>query len=175
MGSHRIVLSMRKRYINAKALKEELRNKTHGTIVDILIKLERMFKFKIMASLHKKGTDFNVKKLDFSTKKATKSLPEWWSAKWDHAMVDGTLQYGWGNVPSQFVREQYEFTPTYKGVKKEKKLSKKEQEALQKAEQAAAVKALSSGLENVKIDTHAPSEEQKQPSSPQQLIVKKRT
>merc|ERR1739842_92907 len=130
--------------------KEELRNKTHGTIIDILSKLERMFKFKIMASMHKKGSDFHVNKLDFSTKKATKSLPEWWSTKWDHAMVDGTLQYGWGNIPSQFVREKYEFTPTYKGVKKEKKLTKKEREMLQQQKEAEAVKALSSGMQMVK-------------------------
>merc|ERR1712204_21003 len=40
-GSHKLMLSIRRRLINAKALKDELRNKTHGTIVEILSKLER--------------------------------------------------------------------------------------------------------------------------------------
>merc|ERR1712228_519469 len=119
--SQKIVLSMRHKRINIKSLRDELRNKTHGDIVTILTKMERMFKFKIMCSLHKKGSNVHVKKLDFSTKKATKSLPEWWSTNWDYCMVEGTLKFGWGNVPSQFVREHYEFTPTYKGVKRAKK------------------------------------------------------
>eukprot|EP01083_Nonionella_stella_P171073 583555_1 len=79
-----------------------------------------MFKFKTMRSLNKK----NIKKLNFANKKPTKAMPEWWADTSDHCMVEGTLKYGWGNIPAQF-------TPTYKGVKKVKKAKKnsKQQQA----------------------------------------------
>merc|ERR1712154_190835 len=70
MDSFDIVLMMRHSHIQPKHLRDQLRDKTHGDIVAILLKLERMFKFKIMCSLNKK----NIKKLDFSTKKPTKSI-----------------------------------------------------------------------------------------------------
>eukprot|EP00483_Globobulimina_turgida_P012047 UN12069 len=60
-------------------------------------------------------------------------------------MVEGTLKYGWGNVPGQFARENYEFTPTYKGFKKVKKPTKKQKLELQK------LKDIKNGLQNVQI------------------------
>jgi len=156
----KIVLSMKSQLINVKTLRDELKNKTHGDIVSILIKLERMFKFKIMCSLNKG----NISKLDFSKFKPTKAMPEWWADEWDHCMVEGTLKYGWGNVPSQFARENYQFTPTYKGKKKEKKVKKK-----------SPLKDLQNGMEKVKLNGTAPTTTTAPtPPSPPILIVKKR-
>jgi len=148
-GTDKIVLAMRHQLINVKSLRDELKNKTHGDIVAILNKLERMFKFKILGSLH----HGDVTKLDFSTKKATKAMPEWWSPHWDQCMVAGTLQYGWGAVPAQFVRDTYNFTPTYKGEKKVKKPTKKELDKMEKQQlaQSSVADLLTDRVENVSL------------------------
>ena len=164
----KFILAIRVQYIQVKQLRDELKNKIHGEIVQILLKLERMFKFKIMCGLNKK----NIKKLDFSTKKPTKAMPEWWSQNWDHCIVEGTLKYGWGNCPPHFARENYGFTPTYKGVKKEKKPTKKQLEEQKK------LKELQNGMQNVTLQNggdpnHNNSNNPVQPKSPV-MIVKKR-
>merc|ERR1712130_995389 len=119
---------------------DELKNKTHGDIVSILLKLERMFKFKIMCSLNKK----DIKKLDFSQKKPTRALPEWWREKWDHCIVEGTLECGWGAVHGQFATEKYQFTTNYKGKPKQPKKDKKTENK--------EINDISDGIEQVKID-----------------------
>eukprot|EP01083_Nonionella_stella_P263228 894403_1 len=173
-----LVLAMRTRIIDVKSLRDELKNKTHGDIVSILLKLERMFKFKTMCSLNKK----NIKKLNFANKKPTKAMPEWWSDTWDHCMVEGTRKYGWGNIPAQFARESYGFTPTYKGVKKVKKAKKNSKQQQAEAKQ---LKAINNGIQNVQIGavtasdttnttTNTSATATPAPESPPVLIVKKR-
>merc|ERR1712106_1075441 len=140
-----IVSAMRIEFINGKALRTELAKKTHGDIVELLNeKMERMFKFKTMCSAAPNGGDHT--KLDFTSYKRTNSFPEWWTAKWTDCLVDGTVQYGWCNVPAQFAREQHSFTKEWKGPKKTKKASKKD------IEERKRLEAVQKAMCNVQID-----------------------
>jgi len=163
----KMVLAMRTRHINVKALRDELKHKTHGDIVSLLLKFEKMFKFKIMCELH--GGDRSL--LNLATMKNTKAMPEWWAEEWSRCLVEGTLKYGWGYVPALHAVE-CGFTATYKGVKKQRKPTKKE------LEQQKQLKAIESQMGDVQLappngDAQGKASATPTPS-PAQMIVKKR-
>jgi len=166
----RIVSAMHFLSIDHNALKDELRKKTHGNILELLVKMEKMMKFKAMCSTAAGG---ELSSLDFSKNKVVKAMPEWWSAEFTHCLVDGTMRFGWASVPAHFARDHYGFTPTFKG---QRKLTKKERDERKRLE------AMQKAMDNVQIDgdgqsaaprTGSASASVSVPSSPD-IIVKKR-
>jgi len=96
-------------------------------------------------------------------------MPEWWEEQWARCLVDGTLKYGWGNVPSGYAVE-CGFTFTYKGLKKQRKPTKKE---LEQQQQLKAIESQMNGVQIASPNGDAKSSMNPTPSPPQ-MIVKKR-
>merc|ERR1712083_972203 len=143
-STSQLILAMRTMYINQKSLRTQLSRKTHGDIVELLVdKIERIAKYKIMCSV----ASYDLTKLDFTTYKGTTAFPDWWNLQWTNCLVQGTMQYGWANVPADYARDVHGFTKEWKGPKKSKKASKKEEKERLKLE------ALQKSMGNVSIES----------------------
>jgi len=129
-----ILLKMQTSIIDKDKLKELLVTKTCGDVKSIVQQLEKMFvlrglyamlsvNFDHCEEMAVEGIPPNevFEKLRthqlWANLKSTKLMPKWWNEEWDIKLLKGTLIYGWGGIPEEWVLK-HGFTKEYDIVKR---------------------------------------------------------